>query len=129
MVKKAIRPAIFTWRQTEPELILCAVRSAVQNGDKSRSKILNRVERRVLRGRRSTTSWNSADAIVIVRPSAIDGPPEILPSALNLHEQLVQIPGVTHAPSSAPQPSSVVGPKRVTPVPNRLVGHDDASLG
>ena len=26
MVKKAIRPAIFTWRQTEPELILCAVR-------------------------------------------------------------------------------------------------------
>ena len=26
MVKKAIRPAIFKWRQTEPELILCAVR-------------------------------------------------------------------------------------------------------
>ena len=26
MVKQAIRPAIFTWRQTEPELILCAVR-------------------------------------------------------------------------------------------------------
>ena len=26
MVKKAIRPAIFNWRQTEPELILCAVR-------------------------------------------------------------------------------------------------------
>ena len=26
MVKKAIRPAIFKWRQTEPELICCAVR-------------------------------------------------------------------------------------------------------
>ena len=26
LVKQAIRPAIFTWRQTEPELILCAVR-------------------------------------------------------------------------------------------------------
>ena len=26
MVTKAIRPAIFKWRQTEPELILCAVR-------------------------------------------------------------------------------------------------------
>ena len=26
MVKKAIRPAIFQWRQTDPELILCAVR-------------------------------------------------------------------------------------------------------
>ena len=26
MVKKAIRPAIFKWRRTEPELILCAVR-------------------------------------------------------------------------------------------------------
>ena len=26
MVKKATRPAIFKWRQTAPELILCAVR-------------------------------------------------------------------------------------------------------
>ena len=26
MMKKAIRPAIFKWRQTEPALILCAVR-------------------------------------------------------------------------------------------------------
>ncbi len=26
ITKKAIRPAIFKWRQTEPELILCAVR-------------------------------------------------------------------------------------------------------
>ena len=26
MVTKAIRPAIFKWRHTEPELILCAVR-------------------------------------------------------------------------------------------------------
>ena len=25
-MEKAIRPAIFKWRQTEPELILCAVR-------------------------------------------------------------------------------------------------------
>ena len=26
MMKKAIRPAILKWRQTEPELILCGVR-------------------------------------------------------------------------------------------------------
>ena len=30
MVKKAIRPAIFKWRQTEPELICCAVRWYLQ---------------------------------------------------------------------------------------------------
>ena len=31
MVKQAIRPAIFTWRQTEPELILCAVRWSLRD--------------------------------------------------------------------------------------------------
>ena len=31
MVKKAIRPAIFKWRQTEPELIPCAVRWHVRS--------------------------------------------------------------------------------------------------
>ena len=31
MVKKAIRPAIVTWRQTEPELILCAVRWSLRD--------------------------------------------------------------------------------------------------
>ena len=31
MVKQAIRPAIFTWRQTEPELILCAVRGYLRD--------------------------------------------------------------------------------------------------
>ena len=31
-MKKAIRPAIFKWRQTEPELILCAGRGEVYGG-------------------------------------------------------------------------------------------------
>ena len=31
MVKQAIRPAIFTWRHTEPELILCAVRWSLRD--------------------------------------------------------------------------------------------------
>ena len=31
MVKKAIRPAIVTWRQTEPALILCAVRWSLRD--------------------------------------------------------------------------------------------------
>ena len=31
MVKQAIRPAIVTWRQTEPELILCAVRWSLRD--------------------------------------------------------------------------------------------------
>ncbi len=59
----------------------------------------------------------------------VDGPPEILPSALNSHEQLIQKPRVAHPPASAPQPPSVVGPKCLAPVPNRLVGDGDASLG
>ena len=31
MVKQASRPAIFTWRHTEPELILCAVRWSLRD--------------------------------------------------------------------------------------------------
>ena len=59
----------------------------------------------------------------------VDGPPEILTAALNIHEQLVQIPRVAQATWSVPQPPSVVGLERPTPVPNGLVGDGDAALG
>ena len=59
----------------------------------------------------------------------VDGPPEILTSALNIHEQLIRIPGVAQPTASTPQPPSIVGPERVTPVPNGLGGHGDAALG
>ena len=45
MVKQAIRPAIVTWRQTEPELILCAVRWSLRDSLSSRDGEERRRER------------------------------------------------------------------------------------
>ena len=59
----------------------------------------------------------------------VHDPPEIPTAALNIYEQLVQILGVAQSPASAPQPPRVVEPKRLTPLPNRLVGDHDPSLG
>ena len=39
------------------------------------------------------------------------------------------MPRVSQATAPAPQPPSVVGPKRLTPVPNGLVSDRDAALG
>ena len=55
MVKQAIRPAIVTWRQTEPELIFCAVRWYLRDSLSFRDGD----ERRRERGREAdpTTIW------------------------------------------------------------------------
>ena len=45
MVKQAIRPAIVTWRQTEPELILCAVRWSLRDSRSFRDGDERRRER------------------------------------------------------------------------------------
>ena len=65
------------------------------------------------------------DEVVIL----VDGPPEILTAALNIHEQLVQIPGVAQSSAPMPEPPSVGGTKGLTPVPNRFVRHRDTPLG
>ena len=59
----------------------------------------------------------------------VDGPPEILLTPLNIDEQFVQVPGVAHRSLAAPERARVRRPERATPLPNRLVGHDDAPLG
>ena len=65
------------------------------------------------------------DEVVIL----VDGPPEILTAALNIHEQLVQTPGVAQSSAPMPEPPSVGGTKGLTPVPNRFVRHRDTPLG
>jgi hypothetical protein len=59
----------------------------------------------------------------------VNGTPQILLPPLDLDEHLVQIPGVAHPASAAPQSSRVVEPEGQTPLPNRLVCHDDTPLG
>ena len=58
----------------------------------------------------------------------VNRPPEIVTSALNLHKQLVEIPGVAQASSPSPQRARVFWTKGPTPLPNRFVGHRDPSL-
>jgi hypothetical protein len=59
----------------------------------------------------------------------VDGPPKILLTPLNIDEQFVQVPGVAHRPPAAPQRARIRRPERATPLPNGLVGHDNAPLG
>ena len=90
MVKQAIRPAIVTWRQTEPELILCAVRWSLRDSlsfrdgeERRRARGLEadhttiwcwvqhagpELEERLRRHRKPTQrSWRVAEADVCVR--------------------------------------------------------------
>jgi hypothetical protein len=58
----------------------------------------------------------------------IDGPPEVVPLALDIHEELVQVPDVSQLPLPAPEPPGVAWAELPTPLPDRLVGDDDSSL-
>ena len=58
----------------------------------------------------------------------IDGTPEIVSPSLDGDEDLVQVPDVAQPALSTFEPPSVVGLKRVTPQPDRFVGHRDATL-
>jgi hypothetical protein len=58
----------------------------------------------------------------------IDGPPEVVPLALDIHEELVQVPNVSQLPLSAPEPPGVAWAELPTPLPDGLVGDDDSSL-
>ena len=58
----------------------------------------------------------------------VNRPPEIPSAALDLHKQLVEIPGIAQAPPPSPQRPRVLRTKGLTPLPNRLGGNDDATL-
>ena len=57
------------------------------------------------------------------------GPPQILSSAVDRYEDLIEIPGVAQPASSAPQHPGVVEPERLTPVADGFVPDRDAALG
>lgn len=59
----------------------------------------------------------------------VDSTPQILLPALDLDEQLVQMPGAALAAPAVPQPPCVVEPERSTPLPNRLIRHGDPPFG
>ena len=67
---------------------------------------------------------NVEDVAVLVH-----GTPQILLLPLDLHEELVQIPGVALAAPAAAQPPCVVEPERPAPQPDRLIRHGDTPLG
>jgi len=58
----------------------------------------------------------------------VNRPPEIPTSALDLHKQLVEMPRIAQTPTPSPQRPRVLRAEGLTPLPNRLVGNDDATL-
>ena len=59
----------------------------------------------------------------------VHGAPEILSPALNGDEELVQMPGIAPPAQAAAQRPGVVGPKGLTPLPDRLVRDGDPAFG
>jgi hypothetical protein len=53
-------------------------------------------------------------------------PPEIVPLAMDVHEELVQVPDVSRTTLPTPQVPCVVESELLTPLPNGLVGDDDS---
>ena len=58
----------------------------------------------------------------------VDGTPEVLTLALDVDEELVQVPRVAQATFSPLQPASVLSAELPAPLPDCLVGHGDAAL-
>jgi hypothetical protein len=58
----------------------------------------------------------------------VDSPPEIVPLALDVHEELVQVPHVSLTSLSTPKVPSVIESELLTPLPNGLVGDDDSAF-
>ena len=61
-------------------------------------------------------------------PVLIDGPPEIVALALDVHEDLVQVPHISQPPLSTLELSRVLGPELPAPLPDSLVGDDNPAL-
>ena len=81
--------------------------------------------------RRSDSDWRATRVTEDVDEIAVlvHGTPQILLPSLDLHEHLIQIPGVAHAAPAVPQPPRVVEPERPAPQANRLIGHGDTPFG
>jgi hypothetical protein len=57
----------------------------------------------------------------------VDGPPQLLPTAVDRQEHLVEMPLVAGSGLAAAQPAGVFRPELGTPLPDRLVGDDHAA--
>jgi len=57
----------------------------------------------------------------------IDGRPQLLPTAVDRQEHLVEMPPVAGSGSAAAQPAGVLRPELDTPLPDRLVADDHAA--
>jgi hypothetical protein len=58
----------------------------------------------------------------------IDSPPDVLQLAVDVQEKLIEMPSITEATLQPLQFPGVVRTKLLTPVPNRFIGNNDASL-
>ncbi len=58
----------------------------------------------------------------------VHSPPEVMPLPLDVHEEFVQVPDISQPSLPAPQSAGVFGSELPTPLPDGLVGDDDASL-
>ena len=59
----------------------------------------------------------------------IHGTPQILLLAVDSNEDLIQVPVVAQPSLSSLQFPSIVRTELLTPLPDRLIGHDDSALG
>jgi hypothetical protein len=58
----------------------------------------------------------------------VDGTPEVLPLALDVHDEFVQVPGVTQPPFPRLQTASLLSADLPAPVADTLVGDGDSAL-
>jgi hypothetical protein len=56
----------------------------------------------------------------------VDGPPEIVPLALHVHEELIQVPDVSLTSLPTPEVPSVVESELLTPLTYGFVGDNDS---
>ena len=57
----------------------------------------------------------------------IDGPPEIVPCPIDREKHLIQVPLVARPGTSAPELIGIRLAKLPAPLPDGLIGHDDAT--
>jgi hypothetical protein len=61
-------------------------------------------------------------------PILVHGPPEIVPLALDLHEDFIQVPHVSQTTLVMSKHPRVLRPELPAPLPNSLVGDDNPAL-
>ena len=59
----------------------------------------------------------------------VDRSPQVLLAAVQGDEQLIEMPRVSEAPASVPEPAGIRAAERTTPPSDRLIGDRNASLG